>query len=151
MRVLVINDSDVLRYRIRTVVTEIPEIELIGETTDLRQAIDIIHRSLPDIVVVCFQRLSQPLLRTAANLRAINPETNIIVLTGVLSYDTQEVWRELGANFVFDLTMGLDLLIETLNEATSEKSRFGMFVNQRKSQSAFLNEGALQKEKHEQD
>lgn len=144
MRLLVINDSDVLRYRIRAVLAEIPDIELIGELTDLKQATDVVRLSAPDAILVCFRRLNEPLLRSAANLRARNPESIIIALTGVLSYHTQEAWRETGVDFVLDLTMGLDLLIETLTESKSGRRgiyRSEVFINQQKCKSTASNEG----------
>jgi len=82
-RTLIVDDEELARERLRQLLTNQPEIELVGECADGREAVAVIKQQTPDLV---FLDIQMPELDGFAVLEAINVEP-MPVIVFVTAYD----------------------------------------------------------------
>jgi DNA-binding NarL/FixJ family response regulator len=78
IRVLIADDHDIVRKGVRNVLLLRPDVEVSGEATNGREAIDLALKVKPDVVIL---DLSMPVLggfAAAVELRRLLPDTPII-------------------------------------------------------------------------
>lgn len=91
IHVLVADDHTLLRNGIRALVEDQPDITIIGEAEDGREAIRLAHQLRPDVVLM---DIAMPLLNGLEATRQIkrdHPEINVLILT---MYDHEEYFRQ---------------------------------------------------------
>jgi DNA-binding NarL/FixJ family response regulator len=93
IRVILADDHPIVRAGIRETLKELPGIEVVGEATDGREAVDLVKSARPDVV---FMDISMPGLNgLEATERIIkaSPEVRVIILS---RHDNEEYyWRAL--------------------------------------------------------
>ncbi len=81
LRVLLVDDHDIVREGLAALLQEAPDIEVIGEAADGREAIDMTNDLRPDVVIM---DVSMPLMSGDQATRLIKmhmPETRVIALS----------------------------------------------------------------------
>ncbi|MEO7650904.1 MAG: response regulator transcription factor [Bryobacteraceae bacterium] len=81
MRILLADDHNVLRQGLRRILEEQPEVEVVGEARDGREAVALAASVQPDVVVM---DISMPLLNGLEATRQIllkNPRLNVLILS----------------------------------------------------------------------
>jgi DNA-binding NarL/FixJ family response regulator len=81
IRVLVADDHALVREGIRTVLAEVPGLEVIGEAATGAAAIELAERERPDVVVLDISMPEGTGLDVTARLRESLPETRILILS----------------------------------------------------------------------
>ncbi|MGO8931083.1 MAG: response regulator [Limisphaerales bacterium] len=93
IRVILADDHPIVRAGIREVLKELPGVEVVGEATDGREAVELVKSAHPDVV---FMDISMPSLNgLEATERIIKafPEVRVIILS---RHDNEEYyWRAL--------------------------------------------------------
>lgn len=87
IRVLVVDDHTIVRDGIYSLLSLTPDIEVVGEAANGREALEMVSKLLPDVVVM---DISMPLMDGLEATRQIHkklPETKILILT---QYDDRE-------------------------------------------------------------
>lgn len=87
IKVLVVDDHTIVRDGIYSLLSLTPDIEVVGEAVNGREALDIVSKLLPDVVLM---DLSMPLMDGLEATRQIHkklPEIKILILT---QYDDRE-------------------------------------------------------------
>ncbi len=122
MRILLATDSDILRTRLRAVISEILNVENILEVTDENSVVDEVRSTGPDIILIAFQKFGRSTTGLLPGLGRVLPRAPRIVLTFPFSFTNEDLWREAGATHVFDLTIQFNQFIDCLLECLhSEK------------------------------
>jgi two-component system response regulator NreC len=91
IRVLVADDHTLLRNGIRALLDEQPDMTMVAEAEDGREAVRLAHKHRPDVVLM---DISMPLLNGLEATRQIkhdHPEVNVLILT---MYDHEEYFRQ---------------------------------------------------------
>ena len=114
MRILLATDSDILRPRLWTILTEVPQAEMLQDVSEERMIVEAARSTNPDIIIIAFPGLGRSTNRVVPDLRRAKPGAVIIVLTTAFNEVNEGAWREAGATFVFDLTLQLDDFIDSL-------------------------------------
>ncbi len=110
IRVLIADDHALVRDGIKALLTLTPDIEVIGEATDGRQAIDRCRELKPDVVLMDIAMPGLGGLEATMEIKHAAPDTHVLVLT---QYDDPEYVRrflKIGiAGYVLKRMLGSDL------------------------------------------
>lgn len=81
IKVLIADDHTILRQGIRALLEAEPEIEVVGEASDGREAVEKTKALAPDIVLMDISMPVMNGLEATRHIRRMSPNTQIIVLT----------------------------------------------------------------------
>ena len=116
MKVLVVDDSAALRARLALVLRELCGADEVHEAADAESALALARRWIPDVVVLDLHMPGAGGLSIVAELKGISPPATVIVLTN----DASDVYRReslaRGADYFFDKSKDVDLLIAVVGE-----------------------------------
>lgn len=79
--VLLADDHSIVRAGLRRIVEESGEMEVIAEAADGREAIDQVHKALPDVAVIDISMPGLDGLEVVSQLRIHYPQLPILILT----------------------------------------------------------------------
>jgi two-component system chemotaxis response regulator CheB len=97
LRILIVDDSATVRNVLRAVLQRDPEIKVVGEASNGREALDLVVSLRPDLVMLDVRMPVMDGLETTRQIMAYNP-TPILALTASLaSYDVDITFQMLGA------------------------------------------------------
>ncbi|MFG3441384.1 response regulator [Nonomuraea sp. NPDC047897] len=95
LRLMIVDDHPVVRDGLRGMFAGVPDMVVVAEAGDGRQALALARRDAPDVVLMDLRMPELDGLATTERLRAEHPEIRVIVLT---TYDTDaDVSRALAA------------------------------------------------------
>ena len=84
VRVLIADDHDVVRQGLRTFLELDPELEVVGEAADGREAVRLAHRLRPNVVLMDLLMPELDGIAATQVIRGELPETEVVALTSVL-------------------------------------------------------------------
>lgn len=84
IRILIADDHAVVRQGLRLFLSLEPDIEIVGEASDGKQALAMAHQLHPDIVLMDLLMPEMDGLQATAAVRRELPDTEVIALTSVL-------------------------------------------------------------------
>jgi len=114
LRIILVDDHEVVRVGVRSLIERQPEMEVIGEAGSVREAVTLAEQLAPDVVVLDIRLPGGNGLEACRQIKASRPETRIIVLT---SYPDDEVLFDAiaaGADGYVLKQIGSDELIRAL-------------------------------------
>jgi len=80
-RVLICDDHEVVRERLRTLLSRRPEIAVVGEAGTMQEAIDAAAKAKPDVVIMDVRLPDGSGVEACRAIREARPETHVIMLT----------------------------------------------------------------------
>lgn len=87
IRVLVVDDQNVVREGLVAILANYSDIEVVGQAADGIQAIEIVNREKPDVVLLDMVMPNQDGLTTIPKIKETAPNTRILVVTGFAEND----------------------------------------------------------------
>lgn len=84
IRILIADDHEVVRQGLRTFLELDPELEVVGEAVDGREAVGLSHRLRPDVVLMDLLMPDMDGITATAIIRRELPDTEVVALTSVL-------------------------------------------------------------------
>ena len=81
MRVLLADDHTLFREGLRSLLERRPDVQVVGETGDGREALDLIDRLRPDVAVLDITMPGLSGLEVAARAKKASPATRIVMLS----------------------------------------------------------------------
>ena len=87
IRVLVADDHEIVRKGICALLDTVPDIEVVGEAQDGRQAIAEAQRLLPDIILMDLVMPGTDGVEAIRRIRAFRPDVRVLVLTSFCGDD----------------------------------------------------------------
>lgn len=125
LRVVVADDSDLLRDALVQVIEEIDGIEIVGEAVRTQSAIELVSAQAPDILILDLRMPGGGGVPVLEAVKQLQPPPIVIVFS---AYDHEPYRRrciEAGADYFFMKTRDNHRLLETLL-ALREAHRAGM-------------------------
>jgi DNA-binding NarL/FixJ family response regulator len=127
IKVITVDDSPIITQRIKSILGEMDNIELIGSASNAVSALTLIHRQTPNVVI-----LDINLGEDASQFNGIDllialrkryPQMKIIMLTNLSDPQYRTRCIAFGANYFFDKSNDFYKLSETLEEIAMGTSR----------------------------
>ena len=122
-QILIVDDSDVMRERLKSLLSEIEGIEIAGEASDARQAVDAIGRLKPDVVIL---DIRMPEGSGIDVLKALprnggGKSARVMVFTNFPFPQYRKACIDLGADYFFDKSQDFNKLCDTLRQFVAER------------------------------
>ena len=116
VKVLLVDDSRLVRERLASLVTELPGVELVGQAGGVAEAIRKIHKLRPQIVVLDISLADGTGLQVLQGIRNRRPFPCVIMLTNFTQAAYREKCFKLGAEHFFDKSAQFENAVEVLRE-----------------------------------
>ena len=87
IRTLVVDDQTVVREGLAAILANYSDIEVIGQAADGIQAVEIIKKEKPDVLLLDMMMPNQDGLTTIPKVREVSPNTRILVVTAYAEND----------------------------------------------------------------
>jgi YesN/AraC family two-component response regulator len=98
IRVLLVDDEARMRQMAKRLLIADSEIEVVGEASDGREAIDLNSELTPDLIVMDIAMPQLDGLEATQIIRRKSPDTKIIVMTAMAAEPYQKAAMHMGAN-----------------------------------------------------
>ena len=116
MKVFIADDSAVVRERLKEMLSEIPEVKIIGQAEDGLQATNLITKLNPDVVILDIRMPRGNGIDVLQNIKKDNPALIVIMLTNYPYPQYQKKCMDLGADFFFDKSSEFEKVTEVLKK-----------------------------------
>lgn len=126
IRIVLVDDHDVARRALRSVLKSNPNLEIVGEAAEGKEALKKIEELRPDIVLLDIGLPDMSGIDVAPGIRSASPESRIIFVSQHISIPLAKDALQRGAyGYVVKSDAGLDLLpaIDAAYEGRSFVSR----------------------------
>ena len=117
MKVFLVDDSVVIRQRLKRMLAEVQEIQVIGEAEDGHAATaEAILEQKPDVVLLDIHLLDGSGIDVLERLKKTNPTLVVIILTDYPFPQYRQKCMEAGADYFFVKSTQFDQVIPTLKQ-----------------------------------
>ena len=116
MKVFIVDDSDILRERLRSILTEIKRVEVMGEAEDALQAREFLEKHTPDAVILDIRMPKGSGIDILEMIKRTKPSIKVIVLTNYPFPQYRKKCIELGAEYFLDKSTEFDKLPEVFKQ-----------------------------------
>ncbi len=103
-RFLIVDDSELVRQGLKTVLQANPDWEIAGEAADGMSAVEMFKTLRPNVVIVDFQMPGMNGLETARRMQEIAPAVPVVMFTQHASPDLEKHARDVGIRSVVSKT-----------------------------------------------
>jgi DNA-binding NarL/FixJ family response regulator len=116
VKLLIVDDSVIVRESLIDRLSEVKGIEITGQAGDAPEAVEMIRRLRPHVVVLDFKMPSGNGLSVLKQIRNENFSPLVLMFTNYPSPQYRDVCLNAGAHYFFDKSNELHRLIEILEE-----------------------------------
>ena len=114
MKTFIVEDSPMIRERLRSMIASIPNIELVGETDNEDDAVREICMVCPDMVILDLVLAKGSGMEVLRRIREQPLASMVIVLTNHGYHQYQKKCLELGADYFMDKSREIETLSDLL-------------------------------------
>ncbi len=114
VRVLIVDDSVVIRQRLSSMLAELAGVAVVGEAVDGREGLELTESLGPDVVFVDIRMPGIGGIELLGRLKTDKAAPIVIVLTNYPYPAYQKRCRELGADYFFDKSTEFEAAIDVL-------------------------------------
>ena len=116
LTIYVVEDSPLVRDRIREMLNEIPDARLVGESDNEAEAVLGIAGTMPKLVILDIHLKQGTGFEVLRQVKSSAPDTIVAVVTNFGTAQFREKCHQLGADYFFDKTKSYKLLVELLHQ-----------------------------------
>ena len=121
-KVFVADDSPIVRERLISLLTELPNVEVVGETGVALDAIDSIRRLKPTAVVLDISMPGGGGMSVLETIKKEDQAPMVIMLTNFANEPYRRRCLQLGADYFFDKSSEFEKVIQVLRRARRARS-----------------------------
>jgi DNA-binding NarL/FixJ family response regulator len=118
-KVLIVDDSQVLREDLKKILGTIDNLELVGEAENAQKAIQLVRNLNPDIIILDINLQIGNGIDVLNTLRKNESFPTIVMLTNHSSDAFKTLTKKLGAKYFFDKSKDIEELIDALKNLAS--------------------------------
>lgn len=116
MKVFLVDDSLVIRQRLKRMLADVQGVQVTGEAGDAQQAMDAILEQKPDVVLLDIHLLNGSGMDILQTLKKATPAPAVIVLTNYPYPQYRQKCTEAGADFFFVKSTEFDQVVPALKQ-----------------------------------
>jgi len=116
LTVVLADDSDVVRQRLRSVIAGLPGVAVVGEAPDADQAVTQIREHAPDVVVLDMFMPGGGGTRVLQELHGAESRPIMLVFTNFAYPEYRDACLQLGADHFLDKSADLDRLLSIISQ-----------------------------------
>ena len=116
MNVFLVDDSLVIRQRLRRLLGELQDVQVIGEAGEVQEATDAILKQKPDVVLLDIHLFNGNGIDVLQRLKRENPSPAVIILTNYPYPQYRQKCLEAGADFFFVKSTEFDQVVPALKQ-----------------------------------
>lgn len=120
MRLLIADDSEILRSRLIEMLNHIPGIEIVGEVENGVDAVVFADRLKPDVIILDIRMPNADGILALESIRRSNSISKIIILTNYPYPQYKQKCLEAGADYFFSKSEEIEKMIGTLHDIKQE-------------------------------
>lgn len=130
VKVFIVDDSEVVRERLRAMLSEEKEIEIIGQAQDPFEAIEGIRRLKPDAVILDLRMPGGNGINVLRDIKKDKLVPTVIILTNYPYPQYRRECMKAGADFFFDKSTEFERIPEVFNQLVLNSRSKGKMTNQ---------------------
>ena len=111
MKVIVVDDSNVLRERVIEMLAELSGVQIVGQAMNITDALKSIQKLKPDMVVLDIQMPGGNGIQIIPIIKQQKPSPCIIIFTNFPYPQYRKKCKEAGADYFFDKSTEFETLI----------------------------------------
>ena len=123
LRLLIVDDSKIVRERLITMLSELDGIEVVSQAQDVQEATSAIQQLKPELVILDIRIRGGSGIDVLENLKSGSPDSKVIVLTNYPYPQYREKCMSAGADFFFDKSTEFEEVMEVIKQLMSLSSR----------------------------
>ena len=134
MKVLIVDDSAVIRERLVTMLSEIKDVEITGQAQSPREAMEVMEKQKPDAVILDIRIHGGSGIDVLRDIKRNKQFPMVIMLSNYPYSQYRKRCKALGADFFFDKSTEFEKVAEVLEVAASirpQVSRMGRIPKRR--------------------
>lgn len=116
MNIFIVDDSEILRERLRSILSDIKGVKIVGEAEDVATAKEFLTASTPDVVILDIRMPGGSGIDVLEMIKHQKPSIKVIVLTNYPYPQYRKRCMELGAEFFLDKSTEFDRLPGVLQQ-----------------------------------
>ncbi len=116
MKILIIDDSQILRKRIIGIISDIPGVEICGEAGSSTEAIKLLNEMDPEVIIMDIRMPDGSGIEVLKNIRKQKISVITIILTNYPLIQYREKCMELGADYFFDKSSDIDKMADVIKQ-----------------------------------
>lgn len=115
-RILIADDHAIIRYGLASLISTQPDMEVVGQAKNGREAVDIACRTNPDIVIMDIEMPKMDGVEATEALRDKVPSAKVVVLTSFIASDKIAHALDSGASGAITKTANEQAILPTLRK-----------------------------------
>ena len=116
MKIFIADDSAVVRERLIEMLSELPEIEIIGQAQDGLEATNLIKKLNPDVVILDIRMPRENGIDVLQNIKRDKQAPIVIMLTNYPYPQYRKKCMEAGADFFFEKSTEFEKVMEVVKK-----------------------------------
>ncbi len=116
MKVFLVDDSLVIRQRLKRLLADVNEVQVIGESGEVQEATNAILEQKPDVVLLDIHLFNGNGIDVLQRLKRENPAPAVIILTNYPYPQYRQKCLEAGADFFFVKSTEFDQVVPALKQ-----------------------------------
>jgi DNA-binding NarL/FixJ family response regulator len=123
MNIFIVDDSTVVRDRLKVMLSEIEEVKIFGEAENVEGALGMLNKVSPDLIVLDIRLKEGNGFDLLKVIKQSHPDLKVIMLTNYPYHQYRERALEMGADHFFDKSVDFEKVIKVIKELLKEKKK----------------------------
>lgn len=114
MRIVIADDSAVVRQRLVRLITDLDGVEVVGQAADVPEARDMVQALRPDVAILDIRMPSGSGADLVTGIKQLNPAPKVIMLSNYALPENRKKCMDRGADFFFDKSTEFQKVVSVL-------------------------------------
>ena len=120
MKVLIVDDSAIIRIRLADLLTEIDGVEIVAQAENAIKALDLMQALKPDVAIVDLRMPKRSGMELLEDVKKTRQPPKIIMLTNFPTPENREKCFSRGADFFFDKSSEIEEVMNVLKDLAQD-------------------------------